>query len=109
MADTANQACGAATQIVDLFKHDREKITTESDRAGSALRIYELFQQNPFHTANQIVQMTSLSAPTVNAALAELERLGIVEEVTGGKRGRVFSYRRYLAILNEGTDPLPAT
>jgi Fic family protein len=109
VADTANQAFGAATQIVDLFKQDREKITTESDRAGTALRIHEIFQQNPFHTANQIVQMTSLSAPTVNAALADLERLGIVEEVTGRKRGRVFSYRRYLAILNEGTDPLPAT
>jgi Fic family protein len=107
VADTANQAFEAATQIVDLFKEDRERITMESDRAGSALRIHELFQQNPFHTANQIVQITGLSAPTVNAALADLERLGIVDEVTGRKRGRVFSYQRYLAILNEGTDPLP--
>jgi hypothetical protein len=40
--------------------------------------------------------------------IADLERLGIVDEVTGRKRGRVFSYRRYLAILSEGTDPLPA-
>jgi len=107
VADTANQAFEAATQIVALFKEDRERITMESDRAGSALRIHELFQQNPFHTANQIVQITGLSAPTVNAALADLERLGIVDEVTGRKRGRVFSYRRYLAILSEGTDPLP--
>lgn len=109
VADTANQAFEAATRIVDLFKEDREKIIGESDRAGSALRIHELFQQNPFHTANQIVRMTGLSAPTVNAALADLEHLGIVDEVTGRKRGRVFSYRRYLAILSEGTDPLPAT
>jgi hypothetical protein len=36
----------------------------------------------------------------------ERERFGIREEVTGRKRGRVFSYRRYLAILSEGTDPL---
>ncbi|KQZ62106.1 cell filamentation protein Fic [Rhizobium sp. Root149] len=107
VADTANQAFEAATQIVDLFKEDRERITMESDRAGSALRIHELFQQNPFHTANQIATITGLSAPTVNAALADLERLGIVDEVTGRKRGRVFSYRRYLAILSEGTDPLP--
>jgi Fic family protein len=107
VADTANQAFEAATRIVDLFKDDRERITIESDRAGSALRIHELFQQNPFHTANQIVQITGLSAPTVNAALVDLERLGIVDEVTGRKRGRVFSYRRYLAILSEGTDPLP--
>jgi Fic family protein len=108
VADTANQAFDAATRIVELFKEDREHIASGSDRAGSALRIHDLFQQNPFLTANQLVQQTGLSAPTVNAALADLERFGIVEEVTGRKRGRVFSYRRYLAILSEGTDPLPA-
>ena len=109
VADTANQAFDAATRIIDLFKEDRELITTESDRAGSTLRIHDQFQHNPFLMANQLVQQTGLSAPTVNAALADLERFGIVEEITGRKRGRVFSYRRYLAILSEGTDPLPIT
>ena len=94
---------------MDLFKEDRARITAESDRAGSALRIHDLFQHNPFLTANRLVEQTRLSAPTVNAALADLERLGIVKEITGRKRGRVFSYRRYLAILSEGTDPLPIT
>lgn len=109
VAETANQAFDAATRIVDLFKEDREQIAAKSDRAGSALRIHDLFQQNPFLTANQLVQQTGLSAPTVNAALADLERFGIIEEITGRKRGRVFSYRRYLSILNEGADPLPST
>jgi len=106
VADTANKAFDAATRIVDLFKEDRERITVESDRAGSALRVHDLFQQNPFFTANQLVERTGLSAPTVNAALSDLERLGVVEEITGKRRGRVFAYRRYLAILNEGTEPL---
>jgi Fic family protein len=107
VAETANQAFDAATRIVDLFKQDRERITAESDRAGSALRIHDLMQQNPYVTSNQLVERTGLSSPTVNAALADLVRLGIVEEVTGRRRGRVFGYRRYLAILSEGTDPLP--
>jgi Fic family protein len=107
VADTANQAFEAATRIVDVLKEDRETITTKSDRAGSALRIHDLFQQNPFLTPGQLTELTGLSAPTVNAALTNLERFGVVEEVTGRKRGRVFSYRRYLAILSEGTDPLP--
>jgi Fic family protein len=106
VADTANQAFEAATRIVDLFKEDRERITVESDRAGSALRVHDLFQQNPFLTANHLVERTGLSAPTVNAALADLERLGVVEEITGRRRGRVFGYSRYLAILSEGTEPL---
>jgi Fic family protein len=108
VADTANQAFDAATRIVELFKTDRERITAESERAGSALRIHDLFQQNPYQTSNLLVDRTGLSAPTVNAALVDLERLGIVEEVTGRRRGRVFGYRRYLAIVSEGTDPLPA-
>jgi Fic family protein len=107
VAETANQAFDAATRIVGLFKEDRDRITVESERAGSALRVHELLQQNPFLTANVLVERTGLSAPTINAALADLERLGVVEEVTGRRRGRVFGYRRYLAILNEGTDPLP--
>ena len=106
VAETANQAFDAATRIVALFKQDRERITDESERASSALRIHETFQSSPFLTANLLVERTNLSAPTVNAALADLQRLGIVEEVTGRRRGRVFAYRRYLAILSEGTAPL---
>ncbi len=32
--------------------------------------------------------------------------LGILEEITGRERHRLFVYRRYLDILNEGTEPL---
>lgn len=109
VAETANGAFDAATRIVALFKADRERITAESDRAGSALRVHDLLQQNPYVTGPGLVQRTGLSAPTVNAALADLERLGVVEEVTGRRRGRVFAYRQYLAILSEGTEPLSST
>lgn len=107
VAETANQAFEAATRIVTLFKDDRERITAESDRAGSALRVHDLLQQRPFVTAPVLVRRTGLTAPTVNAALADLVRLGIVEEVTGRRRGRVFAYHAYLDILGEGTAPLP--
>lgn len=106
VAETANGAFTAATRIVDLFQADRERIVAESARAGAALRVHDLLQQNPYVTANLLVERTGLSAPTVNAALADLERLGIVEEVTGRRRGRVFAYRRYLIILSEGTETI---
>jgi hypothetical protein len=35
-----------------------------------------------------------------------LVALGIVRELTGGRRNRVFAYDRYLAILNEGAEPV---
>lgn len=103
---TANQAFDAASRIVELFKADRDRISGDSDRAGSALRVHEWLQANPFATSNHIVQEIGLSAPTVNSALADLERLGIVSEITGKRRNRVFSYTNYLEILSEGTDPV---
>ena len=106
VAQTANQAFEAATRIVALFKADRDRIAADSDRASSSLRVHEWMQSNPFVTSNQLVERIGLSPPTVNAALADLERLGIVTEVTGKKRNRVFSYRAYMDILSEGTAPL---
>ena len=32
---------------------------------------------------------------------------GIAREVTGRRRNRLFAYDAYLAILSEGTEPLP--
>jgi Fic family protein len=65
-------------------------------------------QAHPFATGADLARRTGLTAPTVNAALADLQRLGIVDEVTGRRRGRVFAYTAYLSILSEGTAPLPA-
>lgn len=106
VAETADGAFEAATRIVDLFKADRERIVAQSPRAGSTLRVHEDMQANPFVTAPALGERTRLSPPTVNAALADLERLGIANEVTGRRRGRVFGYSAYLGILAEGTSPL---
>ena len=35
-----------------------------------------------------------------------LEKLGIVRELTGKRRNRLYGYDRYLEILSEGTEPL---
>jgi hypothetical protein len=47
-----------------------------------------------------------MTKPTVGAAVNQLEKLGIVREVTGKERNRVFIYDRYMEILDEGTKPI---
>lgn len=103
---TANQAFEAATRIVELFKADRDRVMADSDRAGSSLRVHEWMQSNPFVSSNRLVERIGLSPPTINAALADLERLGVISEVTGKRRNRVFSYTAFLDILSEGTNPI---
>lgn len=108
VAETANQAFDAANRIVELFRRDRERITARGDRTGTCLQIHDVLQQHPFVTAGALVERTGLTTPTVNSALAYLQRLQLVQEITGRRRGRVFKYVEYLAILNEGTAPIAA-
>jgi Fic family protein len=106
VAETANQAFDAARRIVALFREDRERIAAAGERAGTLLRLHDLLQSSPYATQRNISIITKLSHPTVNGALAQLQQLGIVSEITGRKRERVYAYRRYVDILGEGAEPL---
>jgi len=48
-----------------------------------------------------------LTYPTVASALDRMKKLHIVTELTGYKRNRVFAYAPYVALLSEGTEPIP--
>ena len=102
MAETANQAFETANRIASLLSENRERIVAEADRTGSVLQVHDLMRTRPFLTAAAAVEQSGLTMPTVNAALAQLQSLGLVEEITGRKRGRVFAYSAYLDILSEG-------
>lgn len=65
-----------------------------------------MLRERPLDPANRIATRTGLSNPTVYAALAALERIGVVRELTGRDRHRVFAYDDYLRILSEGTEPV---
>jgi len=43
---------------------------------------------------------------TLNKAEARLEELGIVREITSKRRDKLYSYEKYMLLLNEGTEPI---
>ncbi len=105
--DTASQAVATAREIVTLFGRDRASIASLGRRAASALRIHEFLQRRPIATIPVAARELKLSVPTVGSSLKALIDLGIVRELTGRRRNRVFSYQKYFAALDRGTEPLP--
>jgi Fic family protein len=105
-AVTAQEAAETATKILDLFSKDREKIHKLGRPAASALRVHEYMQRKPIANIATTAKALKLSIPTVTVALNHLVRIGIVEEVTGKRRDRLFTYSRYFNIVSEGTEPL---
>lgn len=96
---TATQAVETANALLALVNKDRDLIAKLGRAATSALAIHEALQRQPIVTSVALVKTTAITAATVNKSLAHLERLGIVGELTNRQRGRVFSYRGYVAEL----------
>lgn len=101
--ETATQAVELSTRIRRLFETDREKISTLGRGAGSALRVHELLQRRPMLSVPIASKKLGLSAPTVRASIEALEDAGIVRELSGKRRDRVFGYRRYLDLMGSDT------
>ena len=106
ITETSLQAAEAAREILSLFEADRQRIGTLGRPAASALRVHQLLQQKPIIGIPAAAQKLAISPPTIAKSIQHLEDLGIVREITGKQRSRMFVYGGYLSILSRGTEPL---
>jgi len=104
--ETANAAVSTAHRLREISEVDRARVAKAGRIAGSALQVHHALLSRPINTIGRLAGETNLSLPTVTNAIAALTDLGLVREITGRKRGRVFSYGPYLDVLQQGTEPL---
>lgn len=104
--ETANQAVTTAQNILKLFEEDQKKIKTLGKPAGSTLILQHYLQKHPISDAKAITKNNNLTLPTINKSLNHLIILGIVKEVTGKSRNKIYVYQKYLDLLSEGTIPI---
>lgn len=101
---TSEQAVDTAKALRETVRDDQEKIKTLGRTAPSVMAVYQVFLGHPIATPNRLGELSGLTPATVNKTLKHLEKLGIVREVTAKRRNRLFSYTRYVDIMNNGTD-----
>lgn len=86
-----------------LINADRKRLLA-APRAGTvALRLFELLPLMPRFTVPQARQKLDTTFPTATAAVKLLQDLGIVSELTGQKKNRLFSYAAYVELLAGST------
>jgi Fic family protein len=106
VTETSGQAVNAARRILSLFDEDRRKISELGRPAASVLRVFQYAQKSPMLAIASAAEKVGVSFPTAASSVEHLEKLGILHEVTGKQRSRLFVYKQYMAILSEGTEPL---
>jgi len=103
--ETAEQAAETAKNILKLFDDDRDSITACGNSAA-VLTVHNYLQNQPISSTTKIRDKCELSLPTVLRSLRTLEAIGIVREITGKERNKIFVYDHYINILSQGTEPL---
>jgi len=103
--ETANQAADTASRLLQVFQQDRARLHALGRKGNSAIKLHDILQKQPVMTVTRLVAKFGFTAPTANTALVVLVEQGIVREITGNRRNRVFSYTKYLRTLTEGTEP----
>lgn len=103
---SAKQAIGTANLINDLFTHDFEKIASMGRIRFTCAQVLEHLKKLPQVTTSMLSRDLGLSMPTVRNALNSLVTASILEEVSGKNRDKIYVYKKYLSLLEEGAEPL---
>jgi Fic family protein len=104
--ETAENAVQTAGRLVALFQDDRARVQAAGRSTSSALRVLDALCDRPVLSLSEACRRTGLTFPTTAKSMDTLATLGVARELTGRRRNRLFVYDAYLAILQEGTDPL---
>jgi len=105
IAETSAQAAESAENIFSLFESDRKKVDALGRTSASVLRVHQHLQRHPFVSIRTVAEESGLTKPTVAKAISNLEKIGVLREITGRSRSRIFAYDKYLEILSKGTEP----
>jgi Fic family protein len=100
--ETSNAAVKTAKDIINLFAKDSKIIETSNKCTPAILAIYKYLQKSPITSTSKIKEECGISLPTIIRNLENLENLGIAQEITKKERHKIFIYKQYLEILNDG-------
>jgi DNA-binding IclR family transcriptional regulator len=71
------------------------------DIGSNGLKLLSLIFRRPLVNVNAVRRDLDVSFPTANRLVARFEELGLLREVTGQRRSRLFRYEPYLRLFDE--------
>jgi Fic family protein len=100
VAQTAQEATETAERLFELRESHRSMILDRNLGQNGLLLLSHLFQR-PLVNINLVASMLGSTFPTASRLVSGFEELGILKEITGQKRSRMFRYEPYLALFND--------
>lgn len=98
VAQTADEAADTAERIFDLRERHRALVIEKVGANG--LKLLAALFQRPLVNVGYVSEAIDVGFPTANRLVTRFEDLGLLREVTGRRRSRLFRYEPYLAMFD---------
>jgi len=96
VSSTAGKATGTAGKVLALREHDMRAATSLGAVSENAVKLLNHLYQEPYVRIKDVEAIVGLSNPNAIALIARMSKLGILTEITGRKRNKIFAYSRYI-------------
>lgn len=101
VSEVSEQAIATSRNIVALREaHRAEALAILGRSSGNGLRLLELLYEVPIVDVRLVEQRLNVTYATSNQLVARLREAGILTEISGKARGRLFAYRQYLDLFD---------
>jgi len=104
VASEARDAVVRARRIQDLHEQYREQMLAARAPAG-VLQVIDLLFIRPLVTVRQVEHNLGITYQTARRYVNQLEEIGILREITGQARNRVYRADEVLAAIEEPLNP----
>ena len=99
VAETATKGRNVFKEILALRTDAEHKLLSLGKRAPNAKQALNLLYRRPMLSATDLEHGLGVSHPTANALLRDFIRLGILREITGAARHRLYVFETYLELF----------
>lgn len=99
VAETATNGRNTFQKVLILRTESEARVHELGRRGKSGLALLRLLYRKPVVTVAEVGVALKVSVPTANALVAEFERLGLLKELTGYARNRLFAFDAYLRLF----------
>ena len=101
VAEVANQATDTARRILQLREEHRDFVSQHIRGSANGLRLLDFLYQQPVVSVGLVTRELAVSNPTANKLVNQFNNAGLLVEITGRQRNRLFSYGSYLSLFED--------
>lgn len=97
--ETAKSGIVTFDNILKLQKQVEASLQTLGSRAVNAQKVLQYLYQSPVVDAAKVGKVAGISPASAYKLIADLEQLEILKEITGGKRGKLYTFSSYIQLF----------